>query len=270
MKKNTLRLLGLSVFSLVVLHCGKDTTDPYTEPETPASTPTLSVSNLTTSINENPETGTLVGRVQVSSNMTDLVYEITSQSDAGAISINPSNGDISIANASLFDYESRMVVTAVVRVTGGSLSEEVTITIAINDVTEVDASSLTLWDGAVITFSKENGADHSAAENQDRITDRVWITRAGAGQLFNIQSENAANSNTSPQGTEWAQGTFDDIETLQFSPFRDACPNGKPKNAVGVPMVVHLVEDDVYIELTLISWGQGKVGGFAYERSTQP
>ena len=129
-------------------------------------------------------------------------------------------------------------------------------------------SSYTLWRGNTISFSMAAGADHNAEANQDRITDNVWITRAGVGQLFNVRSENVANSNTSPAGTAWAQGTFDDIANLTFQPFRSACPNLKPKNAVGVPMVVHLIDDDVYIELTITAWGRGQVGGFTYTRST--
>ena len=129
-------------------------------------------------------------------------------------------------------------------------------------------SSYTLWRGNTISFSMAASADHNAEANQDRITDNVWITRAGVGQLFNVRSENVANSNTSPAGTAWAQGTFDDIANLTFQPFRSACPNLKPKNAVGVPMVVHLIDDDVYIELTITAWGRRQVGGFTYTRST--
>ena len=33
-------------------------------------------------------------------------------------------------------------------------------------------------------------------------------------------------------------------------------------------MVLHLIQDDIYIEITITSWAQGKVGGFTYTRST--
>ena len=45
-------------------------------------------------------------------------------------------------------------------------------------------SSYTLWRGSTISFSMAAGADHNAEANQDRITDNVWITRAGVGQLL--------------------------------------------------------------------------------------
>ena len=126
------------------------------------------------------------------------------------------------------------------------------------------------WEGSRITFTKENSADPTDESNQDRITDNVWITRANSGgQIYNIVSETSATSGSSPAGTEWAQGSFDNFDSLNFTSFRDACPNQKPKNVVGVPMVLHLIADDIYIEVEFTSWSQGKQGGFSYQRTTQ-
>ena len=120
------------------------------------------------------------------------------------------------------------------------------------------------WEGSRITFTKGNSADPTDESNQDRITDNVWITRANSGgQIFNIVTETSATSGSSPAGTEWAQGSFDNIDSLNFTSFRDACPNQKPKDVVGVPMVLHLIADDIYIEVEFTSWSQGKQGGFS-------
>ena len=126
------------------------------------------------------------------------------------------------------------------------------------------------WEGSRITFTKGNNADPTDESNQDRITDNVWITRANSGgQIYNIVSETSATSGSSPAGTEWAQGSFDNFDSLNFTSFRDACPNQKPKDVVGVPMVLHLIADDIYIEVEFTSWSQGKQGGFSYQRTTQ-
>ena len=126
------------------------------------------------------------------------------------------------------------------------------------------------WEGSRITFTKADSADPTDESNQDRITDNVWITRANSGgQIFNIVSETSATSGSSPAGTEWAQGSFDDLDTLTFTSFRNACPNQKPKDVVGVPMVLHLTAEDIYIEVEFTSWSQGKQGGFSYQRTTQ-
>lgn len=130
------------------------------------------------------------------------------------------------------------------------------------------ADSAEIWTGALITFSKANGADPDAAANQDRITDKVWLTRGNnGGQIFNIQTESNYNKQSSPAGTAWAQGSIADVETLTFEPFRDAV--GSPKNVVGRDLVLHLIEDNIYLSIKFTSWSQDKDGGFAYERSTK-
>ena len=260
-------LLLTAVFIFQQCSKGDDGGDGYGSTTEPLVI-TVTASNFNANFNENPTDGAIIGTIQGSTNSGSVSFSIISQSDSGAISVNATTGQISVADASLFDYESRMVITAVVRVSSGSVSEDITVTINLVDVDEVDVSTLTLWEGTPITFTKENGGDPTQSESQDQITDNVWLTRGNVGILFNAVSESAANNSSSPAGTEWAQGTFDDLETMEFTNFRSACPGEKPKNVVGIPMVVHLIQDDVYIEITITSWAQGKVGGFTYERST--
>ena len=260
-------LLFTAVFIFQQCSKGDDGDDGYGSTTEPLVI-TVTASNFNTNFNENPTDGESVGTIQAITNSGSVRFSIVSQSDSGAISVNATTGQISVADASLFDYESRMVITAVVRVSSGSVSEDITVTINLVDIVEVDVSTLTLWEGTPITFTKDNGADPTQSENQDRISDNVWLTRGDVGILFNAFSESAASNGSSPAGTEWAQGTFDDLETIEFTNFRAACPGEKPKNVVGIPMVMHLIQDDVYIEIIITSWAQGKVGGFTYERST--
>jgi hypothetical protein len=130
-----------------------------------------------------------------------------------------------------------------------------------------DTTSSTIWKGSNKTFSKADGADHTQASNQDRLTSNVSITRANdGGQIFNITKENTATSNSSPAGTAWSIGNINNINSLTFTNFRSAV--GKPKDVVGKNLVMHLIDDNIYLSLKFTSWSQGKQGGFAYERST--
>jgi hypothetical protein len=125
----------------------------------------------------------------------------------------------------------------------------------------------TIWTGSDLTFSKADGASPDVEANQDRITDNVWITRGNnGGQIFNIKTENIANKSSSPAGTEWAQGSLDDLADLEFSAFRSAV--GSPKDVVGKDLVLHLVEDNIYLSVRFTDWSTSKGGGFAYVRST--
>ena len=132
-------------------------------------------------------------------------------------------------------------------------------------------NSYVTWTGDLLNFEKSDGADPSLQSNQDRITDNVWITRGNdGGQIFNIVEESLSKSerdnNTSPVGTEWAIGSLDDIGSLNFSNFRPAV--GSPKDVVGKNLVLHLIEDDVYLSVRFTSWSSGQKGGFSYSRST--
>ena len=227
----------------------------------------ITASNLTTSIPENPEAGASLGTIEASVNTGSLQYSLTSQSVAGALAINATSGEVTVADATLFDFETVQSLTANIRITSGSVSEDVIVTITLTDVDEMDAG-YTIWTGATLTFTKSSGGDPTLASQQDAITDNVKITRGNTGgQIYNIVTENAANSSVSPADTEWALGTVDDIANLTFEPFR-AATGGKPKDVVGQNMVLHLITDDVYISIKFTSWATGKAGGFAYERST--
>ena len=126
-----------------------------------------------------------------------------------------------------------------------------------------------VWTGTILTFSKLDNTDPSLVENQDRITENLWITRNNVegGQIYNAVSESASSKNTSPAGTAWAEGDIADYATLNYTPFRTATV--KPKNSVGKTYVVHLIEDDIYLTIKILSWSSKKAGGFSYERSTE-
>lgn len=125
-----------------------------------------------------------------------------------------------------------------------------------------------IWTGNAIVFTKEDGADPGDQANQDRITDNVWLTRGNqGGQIYNAKVENSADKTASPRGTMWAQGTTANITDLTFSNFRAAV--GSPKDVEGKKLVLHLVDDDVYLDIEFTNWSDDKAGGFTYQRSTE-
>lgn len=133
--------------------------------------------------------------------------------------------------------------------------------------TSHDSFSQTIWDGPYQTFAKENGADWNLEENQDRITDDVWITRRNSQGIFNISTENFYLTNVSPEGTEWAFGNTDEIASLTFSDWRTAI-GANPPGMIDLEMVVHLIETDIYIDIFFVSWQQNSGGGFSYKRKS--
>jgi hypothetical protein len=131
-----------------------------------------------------------------------------------------------------------------------------------------ETTNYTIWSGPKIEFIKQIDADPNDITNQDRITPSVSITRGNSGgQIYNIVLENEATKNTSPLGTEWAIGEISNISNLTFSSFRSAV--GSPKEVVGKGLVLHILEEDIYLSVEFKSWGQNQIGSFSYERSTE-
>ncbi|MGB5364159.1 MAG: hypothetical protein WBN17_12735 [Aureibaculum sp.] len=131
-----------------------------------------------------------------------------------------------------------------------------------------DTDNLNIWTGSKIIFTKADGADWTLEENQDRITSNVWITRANTKGIFNIVSE-TGYGDLSPADTEWSQGTTADIGILTFNTWINTSGNN-PTSLLNKDLVLHLITDDIYIDIKFISFsGGGSAGGFAYERSTK-
>lgn len=127
-----------------------------------------------------------------------------------------------------------------------------------------------IWDGPTIPFAKPSSADWTQPANQDRITPLVWLTRADTQGLLNIQSEPAYTHNLSPAGTEWAYGTTASFSSLTYKNW-EAWTGNNPPGTVGQNAVVHLIGEDIYIDIKFTSWaGAGAGGGFSYVRSTAP
>ena len=128
------------------------------------------------------------------------------------------------------------------------------------------ADAATIWTGPPITFSKGSGADPNQPASQDRMTPAVWITRRDTMGIYNAAAE-TGYSNGSPAGTEWAYGTTANVANLIFRPW--VVWNGKqPPSMVGKDAVVHLIAEDIYIDIRFTDWGGRGAGSFAYQRST--
>ena len=120
-----------------------------------------------------------------------------------------------------------------------------------------------------IIFTKSNNADITLQQNQDRITDNVWITRAANEGIFNINSESKYVNFVSPADTEWAYGTTADIASLAFQNWQDTHVSSPP-SMLNRDMVLHLITDNIYIDIKFLSWTCcGNGGGFGYMRSTE-
>ena len=125
-----------------------------------------------------------------------------------------------------------------------------------------------VWTGTTKTFNKANNADWTQPENQDRLSDSVWITRQNTKGIYNARLESGYSNNHSPEGTLWAFGTTADFESLDFKSWQEAT-GSNPSSMIDKDMVLFLVHDSIYIDIKFTNWTGGNGGGgFSYERST--
>jgi PEP-CTERM motif len=147
---------------------------------------------------------------------------------------------------------------------------------------EQSAAAPVVWTGPTVTFSKLSGADPLLAANQDLVTDDVRLTRNGTQGLLNAAVECDASgctfSDSSPAGTEWATQLQNPSATvaatnwaaLNFVDWETAYGDqgALQSNILSFPAVVHLISDDIYLDLKFSQWGSHGSGGFSYQRST--
>ena len=139
-----------------------------------------------------------------------------------------------------------------------------------------------VWSGYGYSFTKAEFSSPLLPENQDRITDHVWLTRQVNQGIFNIHDETSYGSFVSPGGTRWATDLNNPGETIEatnwnnlsFTVWVDAYGGqgtmGLPARLLGHNAVVYLVEDNTYLDLRFTGWSVSGGGGFSYDRSPAP
>ena len=66
-----------------------------------------------------------------------------------------------------------------------------------------------------ITFTKNANTDASLPENQDRISETVWLTRGNQYGIYNAYDQNSAK-NQPTSGIKLALGNTENLSTLNF------------------------------------------------------
>lgn len=129
----------------------------------------INAQNLITTIDENPTNNQSVGMVQAVGSGT-LNFSITSQTPNGALNINPSTGELTVADASLFDFETNAVISGNVSIINQSNSATATVAVNLNNLDDIES---------FLTTSK---ADYTAASDGDwiKITETEYNTLASS------------------------------------------------------------------------------------------
>ncbi len=159
MKKTfkTIHLLALTILLTTFSCSDDDSVVPVNE---------IIVQNLVVAFDENPSNGDVVGTVQATQTVGGAIlsYSITSQTPAGALTIDAVTGELTVEDASIFDYEVNPTITANINVDGTSNSATATINLNnVNEIGDYNYGGIVFWidpsdetKGLVCTLNDQN------------------------------------------------------------------------------------------------------------------
>ncbi|WP_117880963.1 cadherin repeat domain-containing protein [Aureibaculum luteum] len=213
MKKLKLGVL-FSVLSLTIMSCSSDDPD------------SLTTANITKSIDENAADGAVVATVSGTSNAGTVSFSILNQSPAGAMTINATTGDLTVADATIFDFETNPEITAEVQVSTESLIENSSVIINLNDIDDIEfllSTSKNTYKNA----SDGNWVAITAAEYNNLEDKLNEVSRAGASEAeFNSTTASEEGGSSSFTVSKNNSGQFISKSVSPSKTATTTIPNG--------------------------------------------
>jgi surface protein len=155
------------------------------EDDTPAPIE-ITFNGITFTIPENPTNEQVIGELPASVNRGDLAFSLKDQDPAGAMAINPTSGQLTVLDASKFDFELNPTITATGVVTVEGVEKTALITVNLSNVAE------TVTTTAFAVTIDENPTANQVLGNVSATTDAGTITYSladgGFDYAFNINS----------------------------------------------------------------------------------
>ncbi|MCG2420064.1 cadherin repeat domain-containing protein [Aequorivita sp. F47161] len=136
----TFRIIAAAII-LTFISCSKDSDDPVPQ----EIEITVSTEDFSTTMDENPTNGQIIGTVQGSTNEGAITFSIRAQNPAGAFSIDSASGELKVADEALFEFETNPTISGTVQVSNGAVSENASVTISLNEQNIYELPYIRLW-----------------------------------------------------------------------------------------------------------------------------
>jgi hypothetical protein len=124
-----------------------------------------------------------------------------------------------------------------------------------------------IWNNGSYTFVK------TSPGQADEITSNTHITRGNSGFIYNSVFQGgpsgSGNGCLPLANIEWAVGDINDWASLDFVS-NVPIPSCSPPNIVNLQLVMHLIQENIYLQVTFNYWQAGGGGNFTYTRTTGP
>jgi len=120
-----------------------------------------------------------------------------------------------------------------------------------------------VWTGPTINFTQT-----STARSDVIVAGKVVLTRGSRDVLYNTAAGETSAGGVSPADTEWAFGALANYSTLSYQTLASLRNGNLGARILNQAMVMHLINEDIYLSVKFTHWGEHLAGGFAYTRST--
>lgn len=169
---------------------------------------TVSTGDFNVTIDENPLNGQSLGTVQGMTNSGSVSFSIVSQTLNSAFAVDATTGELTVDNEMLYDYETNPILTGIVKVATGDISENSEITIILNDIFEGNTFT------GNITLSTQAEIDAFGANNYATINGNLTIDEDQT--IHDIVFLDALSTITTINGKLTLQNLFNLLEIPQF------------------------------------------------------
>jgi hypothetical protein len=171
-------IYSLLVFLILGLNSCSSDTNEVQEMEI-----TVSTTDFTTTINENPTNGEVIGMVSGTTNEGSVTFSIEEQTPLGAFAIDSNSGELTVADETVFDFQTNPTITGIVKVANGSVFENANITIDLNNVNE---ENIFIGD---VQLHNQDEVDAFGLNNYTQVTGVLYIGGGSMSEtIVNIES----------------------------------------------------------------------------------
>lgn len=106
---------------------------------TDVNDPMITTSNFETTIDENPTAGLSLGSIQATTDQGTLAFRLGTEGTPAAFNIDATSGELTVADASLFDFETVTSLNTTAFLSVGDIEQFVTVVVNLNNVNEITA-----------------------------------------------------------------------------------------------------------------------------------
>ena len=125
------------------------------------------------------------------------------------------------------------------------------------------SQATTVWTGPTINFTQT-----STLRSDVIVAGKVVLTRGSRDVLYNTAAGETSAGAASPADTRWAFGALTNYSKLSYQTLSSLRNGNLGARILNQAMVMHLVNEDIYLSVKFTDWGEHLAGGFAYARST--